>query len=72
MHGAILKEIQSKYINKMIISMYHQTPESHANVFLNPTHSSWNDDKYTNTYFWNLYVNMPSGKGVITNFYTGL
>ena len=45
------------------------------NVFLNPTHSSWNDDifgKYTYTGFWNLYVNMPSGNGVITNFYTGL
>ena len=38
------KNIQTKDINKMIISMYHQTPESQVNVFLNPTHSSWNDD----------------------------
>ena len=40
MHGAILKEHQTKGINKMIISMYHQTPESHVNVFLNPTNSN--------------------------------
>ena len=43
------KNIQTKDTNKMIISMYHQTPESHVNMFLNPTHSSWNDDILAST-----------------------
>ena len=53
----------------MIISMYHQkVPESHVNDVFKSNSFQLKMMIFT----WNLYVNMPSGKGVITNFYTGL